>query len=583
MTSVVNASIASIDAVTPDIAVHALDQFQMELWQRLVAAVDLFNPDIVVLVARKMPRLYELFRLEFPPGALVISDLAMPFCHQYFRGARVAILDDVINVGSTIANARHRALAYGALETHAFALAGRSVIDEGYVGNYTLAQTEQINLTEVGRLGARIPTALSLLPKPYDLDFPLIPCRPRTPLSSASDLYHLLRESWPIRVVHRLGDRQLSQYGLNRFAIPMANREGDVSKIRIYASNDEWCLVPMALRSPLPHPGTFHPRSELAQSFVERMMGACANTPKYGSAVPYDAHIRVALFAASLDLGLSFMGATTEYLSPLSPDFMSIDDARLNFGPAVEDLRGHWNGFYKIQGSLEVSETAVAAPRKYMTILSGPDSQKIIDRIFDGIDLRSLTTLTLMARSVEILAQHFIGAASPQEYCLSWPYSQDEVREQPYRRLRVGFTVEDFVTLVLHLQQRTNQAVSRSKIREEVSRFLDVLVDSGTVVPAICEYDDTFSRIYRKGESQYRDTVADRVSYGWNAYGGPLSLTRATKLLSILAFSSGVSLAVEPMFREHGVVAGYEPAVSDKENPEITYYLRRIGKLTRVP
>src|SRR5947209_13726773 len=77
-------------------------RFPHAAWRSLISRVRGFDPDVAVLIARKMPRLAECFGFSLGPRAIVVSDLAIPFVHGLLAGARVAVLDDVVNVGSTI-------------------------------------------------------------------------------------------------------------------------------------------------------------------------------------------------------------------------------------------------------------------------------------------------------------------------------------------------------------------------------------------------------------------------------------------------------------------------------------------------
>jgi len=162
-------------------------------WQKLARMVRDSHPDIVILVARKMPRIAQCLQLDFGTSC-IISDIAIPYCHRILRGARVAIVDDVINVGSTMANARARVLSCGAQEPLLFAVARR----EG--GHPLLAGRElrcvhdsPLGHTEMALFAKSIPVALAMVDKPYDLEFPIIPCAFAVPFTRASDIVAQVR------------------------------------------------------------------------------------------------------------------------------------------------------------------------------------------------------------------------------------------------------------------------------------------------------------------------------------------------------------------------------------------------------
>src|SRR6185437_16929228 len=94
-------------------------------WRALADLVRRDHPDVVILIARKVPRLVELFNLNFGTRCLVVSDIAVPFCHTLIRGRRVAVVDDLVNVGTTLAHARDCVVACGARNVNFYALGKR--------------------------------------------------------------------------------------------------------------------------------------------------------------------------------------------------------------------------------------------------------------------------------------------------------------------------------------------------------------------------------------------------------------------------------------------------------------------------
>ena len=80
----------------------------MALWADLCAEIRDFNPDYVVLIARKMPRLVDVVQLDLGRSAICISDYAVPFVRSELANARVAIVDDLWNVGTTMLHVKER-------------------------------------------------------------------------------------------------------------------------------------------------------------------------------------------------------------------------------------------------------------------------------------------------------------------------------------------------------------------------------------------------------------------------------------------------------------------------------------------
>jgi hypothetical protein len=163
-----------------------------QAWAQLTNAVQQFDPDVVVLVARKMPRLVNPLRLNFGPRAVAISDQAISFVLSELKEARVAIVDDVWNVGSTMLHARDRTLNAQPRTIKLFALAAKDAES---------AQKAGVNLVMLTSLSAEqrrsfidsVPRALRLSFNPFDVDFPIIQCLIRAPYRTWEDCWAWLQ------------------------------------------------------------------------------------------------------------------------------------------------------------------------------------------------------------------------------------------------------------------------------------------------------------------------------------------------------------------------------------------------------
>lgn len=174
---------------------------QQDLWRDLAARVRSFSPDVVVLVARKMPRLREALGFEFRTNALEITDLAIPFCHSILHGARVAIVDDVINRGSTMRSASKQVIACGARSVAFFSLARTEQSDLGEQNVF--CSSVPMSKRDVLRWAMRVPEALRLVNKPFDLSFPVIPCDFAPGVTTGSEIFNFLVDT--TAVLNRTG------------------------------------------------------------------------------------------------------------------------------------------------------------------------------------------------------------------------------------------------------------------------------------------------------------------------------------------------------------------------------------------
>ncbi len=142
-------------------------------WATLADKVREFDPDVVVLVARKMPRLMEALHLDLGSNAICVSDKAIPFVQKDLRNARVAIVDDVWNVGTTMLHARDKVLAAGPSTIRLFALSAKDM-NEARRQGVNLILGGSLPEDQYKTLVGSVPRVLKLMAKPYDVDFPII-------------------------------------------------------------------------------------------------------------------------------------------------------------------------------------------------------------------------------------------------------------------------------------------------------------------------------------------------------------------------------------------------------------------------
>src|ERR1035437_6554596 len=201
----------------PDIAV-ALLEFGKSLRK--------IDADAFVFLARKSFCLYDvLVKIGIPPiERCVISDRVLDMELAPLKGKKVALIDDTLIVGTTIAKAKARLESeVGAkISTHVFCL-------DQDCHNPDLAQPDTIALrlpdSRIMPFCAAEVRALSLVPRPYLVDFPLS----SGVRISALDIDSLL--STPDWIGARLSTRLQEKYGVNVFTFfPSENTLADLNK-----------------------------------------------------------------------------------------------------------------------------------------------------------------------------------------------------------------------------------------------------------------------------------------------------------------------------------------------------------------
>lgn len=538
--------------------------FHVGDWERLADSVRSWKPDVVVLIARKMPRLAEVLALSFG-DALVISDLALPFSRTFLSGRRVAIVDDVVNVGSTLTRAQSIVDTLGAVETGLFALNRRADASDQVEAFYT--QSVPLSRSGLDNFAHQVPVSISLLSKPYDLDFPSIRCVLRSPYSGFEDLLAELQATFGENRVVDASTGLAAESGLHRVVVDWPGSDG-LRKLRMYvdAVSGECNVVPMLI--PPVIESSVDPSASRSGD-----LGAVLLPALEGVDGAHEAAARLALFADSLDFGHHAIGHLDSVLARSSDEYFSLNDAEVVFGPLVRRAqRSFITPSTSSCESCEVCSEVVDRPSTSPALdaLVTPDFVEAVSRRRAASDPKS----SFVALFDELASR--AGASCVSDYSLDWPHSREVIVDQPYLRLRVGFTFGDLVQAM----DRLCAFDSIHDARRAVGKLLDHFVDAGVVVPTLGTYGGAVHRIYRKGEAKYRDDAVERILLGVRQYGQPLSRTRISKLAAIMSFSEAPEALSSVGPAERGNVVLLDGDVVDGD-AEITQYMLRTGALLR--
>jgi hypothetical protein len=548
----------NITAPPPDGAVSSA----WATWDELASLVRAFEPSVVLLLPRKPVRMREALELDFGAGALTITDLAIPFARRWLHGARVAVVDDFVNVGSTMNNAIARALEAGASEIAAFAITSGGSSAE-IATTVRFACPEILNQAGMREFGRRVPETLQRIAKPYDLDFPLLQCRLRLPLNGFDTLSASLREIHGDEQVYDLSTPEGSTAGVRRLALDLTD-DGHHDKVRIYFDERQSLCRVMPISIPDPVGG---PRNQAWSSMAAAVWDSLREGP-LAEDLDLDAETRLSMFCNALDFGERFVNDHADLLVLDLQQPLDLDDAELVLGPGVR------RAATRIMGPRPTPpmRTASNHPGGTSPFLSAAKRNGFID------DLRA-TTLAFPAVTFASIFERladWVGAQDVARYRFDWPSSAEEVHDTPYLRLRIGPTIPDLVALVADVCRLPKEAA-----RRHVTRLLDRAIDAGGVVPTTGQYDGRVYRIYRKGEGSLRDRSAQRLLWAWQESGLELSLTRASKLLTIMDFATPIAdRALSVGSQQRGTVLAYQPDLLDGGGDAVHYWMA-TGQLTQ--
>jgi hypothetical protein len=525
-----------------------------------------YDPTVLVVVARKPARLIEALDMGLAPGALVISDLAIPFSASVLDGARVAIVDDVVNVGSTILRAARRVSEAGAGDTQAFAISRLHREEQMVDLDVEYSEDQPLDPTSLGEFAARIPDALQSIPKPYDLEFPVLECDLQSPLTGYDDLLASLRQRHGESRVYDLTTVIGARQGIRRCAIDLNDAGPIHRKVRFYFDESTGRCNVMPIEIPPALIGTAPKKASAWSRGLWETLAPCVPDER-------DARCRLRLFVDSLSLGERFVGRNSESLRLDGSRPFAVEDAQLVLGPLVRRVEP----VTEPEGP-EPSTFSMAEPWPTDTgsgqsdFLPSAEAAGLMAAIRNRAAGRD--PVSAFISCFEVLAE-WVGASDPREYRLTWPYTYEDIERDPYLRLRVGPTLTDLVLIV----GMVTGVDDFESTRRQVTRLLDRFIDGGGVVPTTAEYDSQIYRIYRKGETRLREHVSERTKYAWRSYGEPLSLTRASKLLAILAFDDAEhDSAVTVQAAPRGNTLSFAPSILD-DTTEVTHYLRNTSQL----
>jgi hypothetical protein len=552
-------------------------------WRSLTELIEAFAPTVVVLIARKTPRLFEAFGMNVAGNPLVITDLAIPMCGRYLADARVAIVDDMVNVGSTIHRTARIVQAAGAREVEMFAIARLDPnMHDGDCSSHSqagreprYAEAQLLDRMELMEFAARVPEALQGLAKPYDMDFPLVQCRLEAPFHGFEELALLFADRYGEDRVYDVSTPRGHAAGVRRLVLDLTAESDINSKVRLYfdESAQRCNVVPMRVAPTLdgdPQISGGWPAAVWSTMLPELERPTGHDTSPLLEHAKRDARARLRLFSESLASGLEFMAANRDVLRGKQEAPFCLDEAQLTLGPLIRRVtRRGVNAFQESAAAIGLPPADRLAVSPFVAALRDAGLIRHLSERSPAHD-----SLTLFIALFELIADA-VGVNNPSQYRLDWPYTRQQVLDNPYLRLRIGPTVADIVAVIC---EASGEQKDPQEVRWAVRRLLDRFIDFGSVVPTTAEYDGHLYRIYRKGERSPRVAPSDRLLNAWRSYGEPLSLTRVSKLATFLAFSSPTDSAVVIRAETRGNTLCFAPSVLHSET-EVGHYLRNTGQI----
>lgn len=527
-----------------------------EEWRELAALVRKIAPDVVVLVGRKTTRFAELMELDFG-YAICVADMALAFAETkiILSNARVVIVDDFVNAGSTIAHAVRLVRDAGAIDVDVCVLAqtghARYLPPETPV-HFTIAG--RVDSRTAVKLSTAVPEALRFLPKPYSLDFPVVPFSWRRMCNAFGGPLPFLLSLWGPNDIVDHSDPQARRAGITRFTVSLATGPTSyLEKLRFYF--DAVSLTGVVMPMP-PQAQVWSPTS----IGLERVNSV-------------DGVARAEFFRRGLELARRW----SERLAVLEFDHATLFDpvdAALTFGPSFA---------LRIAEDMPALVTTIDVAPSMFDHLRLVDSDRapieaLVDRAQNLYPFPSVEGLFLAV--FDALAE-MTGETEVESFAFAAPYSPDDIADDPYKRLTIGLTSADLVAVAELVADRLGEP---HPDRATISIWVDHFVDAGALVPMICAVPrNNLLRVYRKGERKLRRRQTLNVLNVLDSNSElQLSRTRASKIFAILGYSGNGADFFTPVAEERGVVLGSVPTLPGATQVEELMRLQRVG-LVRWP
>lgn len=335
-----------------------------------------------------------------------------------------------------------------------------------------------------------VPQALRFLPKPYDIDSPIFELE-----MDSFEPAALVECAWSSQTSASDQPAELTkspfEFGLSRLTLFVGWTPYGHLRMRLYCAQDEgkYYLTPILepngpLESLSPPAG---PALDLFTTLRERLGAALPGVSIWND----EPSCRAALYSCALAVGLRASTRITEALS-VHRQSLCTEDFSFLFGSAPLPCLA--------SGADSSFPLLVPAPQPAPTgftqyVVTPHVLAKLGDRHF-------LCLRDLLAAFFELLSD-LVGASDPAAYALDWPYTPEQIHSDPYLRLRIGPTFGDLRILVTTFRKRL--PAWESLADAAILLALDRLIDDGIIVPTIGKYNDSFYRIYRKGEGDSRE------------------------------------------------------------------------------
>ena len=469
--------------------------------RRVAEHIARINPDIVIGVARKGPRLAELCArhdlLLVPKGTPLVCHKALPFLEpESLRERTVVVFDDAVIWGSTMDSVvHHPMLARSSVK--AVALAAEAGRDKLLLPD--LFAPVKLGTDEVMAFSTDIVQAFGELAKPYNVDHPILQLSANTGNGTEAVIREAARKDLRAFIYNLTspGGRELGVYNLviDTPQMPgwrMLQSDFDLSKIRVFVDAGQGLIrvEPILIRrsstSTLLNEEWVVPSSPGLREVYGRFRARVAEFPITDSERAQALYM-LHTFLEELTLGASFARWLEKCLHlpamGILANYLSKTDTELLLGDAIcRDISGvgDFDSF--------MDQAAVDGSLLAPAVQAGGSTETYHSKL-DPAVLSELDTLVNPLSSLPSNVSSIVCSLKPLD---------DKSRIPGKRsggRLDFGFTVADISQLL------SSYGVRHEKF--ELSATIDYLIDTGVLVPlTLLRPNGDIDRVFRFGEAR---------------------------------------------------------------------------------
>jgi hypothetical protein len=535
-----------------------LAQFEPDMARQLIAFgqhLPTIEADIIVFIARKSLCLYDvLLKLGSPPiERCIVSDRVLDMRLDYFSGKRVALVDDTLILGTSLAKAKRQLEGAGAVvSTHVFCSDTYWHCPKIIVPDTT---TVELSSERVMTFCTAEVRAMALAPRPYLVDFPL--SRPwRVTPNEVESL--IANTEWTAmklstQLQERNGVAVLTFFPTNTLAAQFEKAFGtsvykclDLVKVRMWANrtHDSWFLriVPIVTLCPL----TEETLSYLSDYLLDWVIGEAPAMVRLKHFCDSSrARQRLCQFILSIAIGNQFMVGVQQRIGRQFRWQFDHEETDRHFGPWLHDemvtvIRNISNRLFTNDGPHQPCPRLPPAPipegvKRWTATSIGTDSTRTRLRTRQPRD----RNVSLLADFAEVFHHIYDNREIParnEAHELGARYLDPESRAPNRDRLEKGVPWQ----LLVDWMAKLFGVAKTPDITNMFSLLLDLCNDVGVAVPVTCVQDGVVYRGYRHGEDvKFSDgelALAYDTAEGFLQTSGDSSIPRLTfeKLLVLL-------------------------------------------------